>query len=242
MTTRHRYDRWARGTLVAALSLFAVVALSACGVVPAQESRDRQNEVQQTKSPADFGIEITNALEQRELVLRYADTLRFLGLDTTIRGTTDKQALETVTGEGEDARFALSGCMGTIMPQEDAHNNELEILEGRVDTGGGRITVAFKLDNVPGMDCIGYQSGKLYLPPGLSYLWVSDFREIKADSGSARATVFSVDTLMEPVTEEIAVCIHKDYEFNHSLARWMYDPKDADSWHTCARDACCNGS
>jgi hypothetical protein len=235
MMGRHQSDGAARQLQVAAVSVLAAVAVGACCAATTQ-----------TGAPPDFGIVITNPLDsaQRGAVIRYADTLSFLGIDKEIRGTTDKQVLDSVIISGPDTMFALAGCMGTIMPQEHAYNNEFDALEGPVDSGYGRITVAFRVDSVPGMECLGYETGKLRLPRGLSYLWVGNFTRDSDTSGTVFTAVFPADSSIRafPDTATVRVCVHEDYQFNHSLARWMFDPADAEAWWTCAKHGCCNGS
>jgi hypothetical protein len=198
--------------------------------------------VKQTPAPP---AAITNPTDpnQRELVIAYGDSLTFL-VDAVVRGSSDKQPLDIVVND----TVQMSGCVGQIMAEENAHKNDFDRLRGDITSGSGVITVAFEIDAAQGHTCVGYQAGNLELRPGRSYVWVGDlgdssFVENGQEYVMARALVIPVNTEFDasgPV--DIKVCVHPDYSFNHSQANWRFDPDDADAWWTCAKHGCCNGS
>jgi len=197
----------------------------------------------QTQPPPASITDPTSEDQHARVVYEYASSLVFL-TDSMIRGSSDKQPLDIVVG----GVTQLSGCVGQIMPESDAHNNRFDLLRGDIRTAGGVITAAFQIDAKEAR-CGGYQAGNLDLPVGLSYVWVGGFNDdtTLVENGQeyaiAEALVIPFDTLLTvrgPVP--IKVCKHPEYSFNHSQANWTFDPNDADAWWTCAKLGCCNGS
>ena len=211
----------------------------------------------QTRSASDFGIAIPpdpSSPEFQRAAIEYGDSLTFM-THSVMRGTSDKQYLETVDTTTSPWSVEYSGCVGHIMPEEDAHSNHVDRLKGEVSSGEGRITVAFELmpdATKANARCEGWylvgDRDSLQVPPGRSYVWVAGLRDDPSRDSSgtlfdtAIAYVIPVDIQYEVKGPfAIRVCRHPEYSWNHSLARWTFDESDAQAWWKCGRNACCSG-